>query len=83
MARTWAVVTPCSRQWGPPELLATLPPMVHDCWLEGSGAKWSPWPATARDRSRLRTPGWTHATRRLRVDREDLVHLGRDDDDRR
>ena len=59
----WAVVTPYSRQCGPPELLATLPPTEHDCWLEGSGAKCSPRGATARDRSRLSTPGWTQASR--------------------
>ena len=35
-----------------------------------------------RDRSRFRTPGSTHATRCVRVDFEDAVHLGRDDHDR-
>ena len=59
----WLAVTPSARQCGPPELLATLPPIVHVCWLLGSGAKCSPWMATARLRSRLRTPGSTHARR--------------------
>ena len=62
-ASTCALVTPYGRQCGPPELLATLPPIEHDCWLDGSGAKCSPRWATARDRSRLSTPGSTHATR--------------------
>src|SRR5918993_1435255 len=56
-------VTPSARQWGPPELLATLPPIEHVCWLLGSGAKCRPCTATARDRSRFRTPGSTHARR--------------------
>ena len=33
----WAV-TPDARQWGPPALVATLPPIEQACWLEGSGA---------------------------------------------
>ena len=41
-------MTPYARQCGPPELLATLPPIEHDCWLDGSGAKWTPWGASAR-----------------------------------
>ena len=71
-ARMWALVTPYSRQCGPPELLARLPPTEHDCWLDGSGAKCSPRWATARDRSRLSTPGctqarrWTASTSRMR-----------------
>ena len=44
----WAFVTPSARQCGPPELLATLPPIEHVCWLLGSGAKCSPCSATAR-----------------------------------
>src|SRR5713226_5406260 len=63
IARTWALVTPYNKQWGPPELLATFPPTEHDCWLDGSGAKCSPSGATARVRSRFNTPGCTHATR--------------------
>ena len=31
-------VTPDARQWGPPALVATLPPMLQAAWLEGSGA---------------------------------------------
>ncbi len=34
----WLVVTPYLRQWGPPAFSATLPPMVHTVWLDGSGA---------------------------------------------
>ena len=41
-ARTWAFVTPSARQCGPPELLATLPPIEQVCWLLGSGAKCRP-----------------------------------------
>src|SRR6516165_1376721 len=62
IASTWALVTPYRRQCGPPELLATLPPTEQDCWLDGSGAKCKPNGATALDRSRLRTPGSTHAS---------------------
>ena len=62
-AMMWLAVTPSARQCGPPELFATLPPIVHVCWLLGSGAKCSPWAATARLRSRLSTPGSTHARR--------------------
>ncbi len=36
--RTWFEVMPYLRQWAPPALNATLPPMVQTCWLEGSGA---------------------------------------------
>ena len=39
MATTCAEVTPSARQCGPPELLATLPPIVQACWEDGSGAK--------------------------------------------
>ena len=31
-------MAPSARQWAPPELLATLPPMVHADCDEGSGA---------------------------------------------
>ena len=37
-ASTWVAVTPDARQWGPPALVATLPPMVHACCDDGSGA---------------------------------------------
>src|SRR5690606_15454149 len=37
--RIWFEVTPYFRQCGPPELLATLPPMVQARCDEGSGAK--------------------------------------------
>ena len=37
-SRTWVDVKPYFRQWAPPEFSATLPPIVHTCWLEGSGA---------------------------------------------
>ena len=35
---TWFAVIPWRKQWAPPELKATLPPIVHTDWLEGSGA---------------------------------------------
>ena len=66
IASTWAFVTPYARQCGPPELLATLPPMVQTCWLEGSGAKWKPSGRRCRVRSRLTTPGSTHTARASR-----------------
>ena len=37
-ARMWVAVTPYLRQWGPPAFSATLPPIVHAVWLDGSGA---------------------------------------------
>ena len=40
MPRTWLTVTPYFSVCGPPELVATLPPMVQAPWLDGSGAKW-------------------------------------------
>ncbi|MDT7658778.1 MAG: glycolate oxidase, partial [Pseudonocardiales bacterium] len=33
-ASTWWVVKPYLRQCAPPEFSATLPPIVHTCWLE-------------------------------------------------
>ena len=38
MPSTWLAVMPYFRQWAPPELKATLPPMVQTGPLEGSGA---------------------------------------------
>ena len=35
---TWLSVTPYLRQCGPPAFSATLPPIVHTVWLDGSGA---------------------------------------------
>ncbi len=46
-ASTWLVVTPYLSVCGPPEFSATLPPMVHAFWLEGSGAYWRPAARTA------------------------------------
>ena len=37
-ANTCVAVTPDARQCGPPALVATLPPMVHACCDDGSGA---------------------------------------------
>src|SRR2546430_168166 len=37
-ANTCWAVTPYLRQCGPPAFSATLPPMVHAVWLDGSGA---------------------------------------------
>src|ERR1700757_2108008 len=53
----WLVVIPYFRQWGPPALVATLPPIDETIWLEGSGAKKYPRLATARVRERLIRPG--------------------------
>ena len=36
--RTWLTVTPYLSVCGPPELVATLPPIVQAPWLDGSGA---------------------------------------------
>ena len=38
MPSMWLEVMPYFRQCAPPELKATLPPMVQIGWLEGSGA---------------------------------------------
>ena len=38
--------------------------MVQLCWLEGSGAKCSPWRDVRRDKSAFNTPGSTQAERR-------------------
>ena len=35
---TWLTVTPYLSVCGPPEFVATLPPIVQAPWLEGSGA---------------------------------------------
>ena len=37
-ASTCVAVTPDARQCGPPALVATLPPIVHACCDDGSGA---------------------------------------------
>ncbi len=34
----WLLVMPYFRQWAPPELKATFPPIVQIGWLDGSGA---------------------------------------------
>ena len=34
----WLTVTPYFSVCGPPELVATLPPIVQAVWLDGSGA---------------------------------------------
>ena len=60
---TWFVVNPYLRQCAPPEFSATLPPIVHTCWLLGSGAKYNPCGAAAAVMSRLVTPGSTTARR--------------------
>src|SRR5436853_2547369 len=59
----WLAVIPYLRQWGPPALVATLPPIEETIWLDGSGAKKYPLLATARVRERLMRPGWTVAHR--------------------
>ena len=61
MPRTWLVVAPSARQWAPPELLATLPPIVQADCEEGSGAKARPNGSASLLRSRLITPAPTHA----------------------
>ena len=62
-ASTWVAVTPYLRQWGPPAFSATLPPMVHADWLEGSGAYSRPYGAAAAESLAFTTPGSTTATR--------------------
>ncbi len=78
-ASTCEAVTPSARQCGPPELLATLPPIEHVCWLLGSGAKCSPRCSSWRVRSRLSTPGCTHAWRFTGSTLMHRVHLRRGD----
>src|SRR2546427_6485701 len=60
---TWLEVTPQASVCGPPEFSETLPPMVQDFWLEGSGAKYNPYFSAARERSRFTTPGDRKSTR--------------------
>src|SRR3954462_7826891 len=60
--RTCAVVTPSDKQCGPPELLATLPPIEQLCWLLGAGAKCNTYLGTALVRPRFSTPGPTPAS---------------------
>ena len=38
MPSTWLAVMPWRKQCAPPELKATLPPIVQTDWLDGSGA---------------------------------------------
>ena len=71
----WLVVTPYLRQCGPPAFSATLPPIVHALWLDGSGAYCSPYGRAAAPSLALTTPGSTTAsrlspsTRRIRFSR--------------
>src|SRR5437867_6724078 len=62
---TWFAVTPYLRQCGPPEFSATLPPMVHAVWLDGSGLYSRPCGAAAAERRTFTTPGSTTASRFL------------------
>ncbi len=62
-ASTCALVTPYARQCGPPAFVLTLPPIDDVCWLDGSGAKVNPARRRWFARSRLGTPGSTHARR--------------------
>src|SRR5262249_51105131 len=61
--RTWLTVTPYLSVCGPPELVATLPPMVQAPWLDGSGAKCQPCPFTWLVNQRFTTPGSITAKR--------------------
>ena len=54
---------PYLRQWGPPALVETLPPMDETIWLEGSGAKNHPLGRVALESQRLISPGSTVAQR--------------------
>ena len=75
-ARMWALVTPSARQWGPPELLATLPPIEHVCWLLGSGAKWRSSANTARREVEVEHARLDPRPSAGAVDGQDAVHLG-------
>ena len=61
--RTWFTVVPSARQWRPPELLATFPPIVQTDWDDGSGTKYRPEGAVKVLRSWLMTPGCAHTIR--------------------
>ena len=78
----WALVTPSARQCGPPELLATLPPIEHVCWLLGSGAKCSPCDGDGPGEVEVEHAGLDPRPPGRRVDRQDAVHLRRGDHDR-
>src|SRR5690606_11440242 len=58
---TWSVVAPYLTQHRPPALVATLPPIVENVKLAGSGGYQSPCSAAAALRSALTTPGCTVA----------------------
>src|SRR4029450_1928991 len=60
-ARTWFDVTPYARQWGPPPLVLTFPPIDEVCWEDGSGANVNPCGRGAFARSGFGTPGSTQA----------------------
>ena len=82
-ASTCADVTPDARQCGPPALVADVAADRARLLRRRIGRVVQAEVARPRgDRSRLSTPGSTHATRSIGVDLEDAVHLGRDDDDR-
>ena len=56
-------MTPYFTQQSPPAFVATLPPMVENSQLAGSGEYQSRASAAARPRSALTTPAWTVAVR--------------------
>src|ERR1700741_1580172 len=60
-ARTFSSVLPAITECAPHELLPIIPPSVQGLWVDGSGAKVSPW-RSAADRSESQTtPGSTSA----------------------
>ena len=56
-------MTPYLRQHSPPAFVATLPPIVDQGALAGSGGYHRPCSATAALRSLFTTPGWTTQVR--------------------
>ena len=79
--RTWFVVTPYLRQWGPPAFSATLPPMVQAFWLDGSGAKKRPGARVVFRELEVDDAGLDERGAVFAVDLEDAVHARQADDD--
>ena len=76
----WPTVTPSARQCGPPELLATLPPIEQLCWLLGSGAKCRPCGGDVPGEVEVQHARLDPRQPVHRVDRQHAVHLRERDD---
>ena len=82
-ASTWLTVEPSARQCGPPELLATFPPMVQAAWEDGSGAKCRPSGVGVSGEIEVDHTGADPCCPVLGVHLVDAVHPGEHDQHRR